>query len=90
MFRFGVARVWKLHSGFHCQFDDDPMQRLFSISTRLAPSALSKALIGFIALVCLSLILATAWQMNQSKLERVATARIAVSNIVLAAEQQAQ
>jgi len=51
---------------------------------------LTKALLGFIALVCLSLILATAWQMNQSKRERVATAKIAVSNIVLAAEQQAR
>ena len=51
---------------------------------------LTRALIGFIALVCLSLILATAWQMNQSSRERVATAKIAVSNIVLAAEQQAQ
>ncbi|KPB82816.1 GGDEF domain-containing protein [Pseudomonas syringae pv. maculicola] len=66
------------------------MKRLSFISTRLTPSALSKALIGFIALVCLSLTLATVWQMNQSKLERAATARIAVSNIVLAAEQQAQ
>lgn len=60
------------------------------MSTRLSPSSLTKALIGFIALVCLSLILATAWQMNQSKQERVATAKIAVSNIVQAAEQQAQ
>lgn len=51
---------------------------------------LTKALIGFIALVCLSLILATAWQMKQSRDERIATARISVSNIVLAAEQQAQ
>ncbi|KPW46378.1 GGDEF domain-containing protein [Pseudomonas syringae pv. broussonetiae] len=66
------------------------MKRFSFISTRLTPSALSKALIGFIALVCLSLTLATVWQMNQSKLERAATARIAVSNIVLAAEQQAQ
>ncbi|KUG43550.1 hypothetical protein ALP79_200265 [Pseudomonas savastanoi pv. fraxini] len=51
---------------------------------------LTRALIGFIALVCLSLMLATAWQMNQSRRERVATAKISVSNIVLAAEQQAQ
>ncbi|MBD8710304.1 GGDEF domain-containing protein [Pseudomonas sp. CFBP 13711] len=57
---------------------------------RLSPSALTRALIGFIALVCLSLMLATAWQMNQSRLERIANAKIAVSNIVLAAEQQAQ
>ena len=47
-------------------------------------------MIGFIVLVCLSLILATTWQMNQSRRERVATAKIAVSNIVRAAEQQAQ
>lgn len=47
-------------------------------------------MIGFIALVCLSLTLATMWQMNQSRNERVATAKIAVSNIVRAAEQQAQ
>ncbi len=47
-------------------------------------------MIGFIVLVCLSLILATTWQMNQSRRERVATAKIAVSNIVQAAEQQAQ
>ncbi|WP_024675135.1 sensor domain-containing diguanylate cyclase [Pseudomonas syringae] len=66
------------------------MTHLSFMSTRLTASALTKALIGFIVLVCLSLILATAWQMNQSKRERVATARIAVSNIVLAAEQQAQ
>ncbi len=51
---------------------------------------LTKALIGFIALVCISLILATAWQMYQSKRERVVTAKISVFNIVLAAEQQAQ
>ncbi|SES70058.1 diguanylate cyclase (GGDEF) domain-containing protein [Pseudomonas graminis] len=51
---------------------------------------LTKALIGFIALVCLSLILATAWQINQSRNERIATAKISVSNIVLAAEQLAQ
>ncbi|MEQ7920343.1 sensor domain-containing diguanylate cyclase [Xanthomonas sp. WHRI 1810A] len=65
------------------------MKSFYLTSTRLSPSALTKALIGFIALVCLSLILATAWQMNQSKLERVATAKISVSNIVRAAEQQA-
>lgn len=57
---------------------------------RLSPSSLSKALIGFIALVCLSLILATAWQMNLSRQERLATAKVAVSNVVRAAEQQAQ
>ncbi|MEX6665582.1 diguanylate cyclase [Pseudomonas sp. W2-17] len=66
------------------------MKPLYLTSTRLAPSVLTKALIGFIALVCLSLILATAWQMNQSRIERIATAKIAMSNIVLAAEQQAQ
>ncbi|MBD8599932.1 sensor domain-containing diguanylate cyclase [Pseudomonas sp. CFBP 8772] len=66
------------------------MKPLYLTSTRLAPSVLTKALIGFIALVCLSLILATAWQMKQSRNERIATAKISVSNIVLAAEQQAQ
>ncbi|KPY39999.1 Uncharacterized protein ALO48_04023 [Pseudomonas syringae pv. rhaphiolepidis] len=67
-----------------------PVKHFLATSTRLAPSLLTKALIGFIALVCLSLILATAWQMSQSKRERVATAKISVSNIVLAADQQAQ
>ncbi|MBD8473371.1 GGDEF domain-containing protein [Pseudomonas sp. CFBP 8770] len=57
---------------------------------RLSPSLLSKALIGFIALVCLSLSLATAWQMSLSREERLAAAKVAVSNIVRAAEQQAQ
>lgn len=57
---------------------------------RLSPSSLKKALMGFIALVCLSLILATAWQMSLSREERLATAKVAVSNIVRAAEQQAQ
>lgn len=66
------------------------MNPLSSIPLRLTPSALSRALIGFIALVCLSLVFATAWQMNQSKLERVATAKMVVSNIVRATEQQAQ
>ncbi|EKG40148.1 GGDEF domain-containing protein domain-containing protein domain protein [Pseudomonas syringae pv. avellanae str. ISPaVe013] len=65
------------------------MKPVYLMSARLSPSALTKALIGFIGLVCLSLVLATTWQMNQSKLERVATAKIAVSNIVRAAEQQA-
>ncbi|MEX6664731.1 diguanylate cyclase [Pseudomonas sp. W2-17] len=60
------------------------------VSTRLSPSALTRALIGFIALVCISLILATAWQINQSRHERTANAKVAVSNIVRAAEQQAQ
>ena len=36
------------------------------------------------------MVFATGWQMNQSKLERVATVKVAVSNIVRAAEQQAQ
>ncbi|WP_104698357.1 diguanylate cyclase [Pseudomonas syringae group genomosp. 3] len=66
------------------------MKPLYLMSTRLAPSVLTKTMIGFIVLVCLSLILATTWQMNQSRRERVATAKIAVSNIVQAAEQQAQ
>ncbi|WP_226507260.1 sensor domain-containing diguanylate cyclase [Pseudomonas sp. MWU16-30317] len=66
------------------------MKPLYLMSTRLAPSVLTRTMIGFIVLVCLSLILATTWQMNQSRRERVATAKIAVSNIVRAAEQQAQ
>ncbi|PRW86076.1 diguanylate cyclase [Pseudomonas simiae] len=60
------------------------------IYARLTPKALSLSLIGFILLVCLSLILATAWQMVQSSDERVDAAKITVSNIVLAAEQQAR
>lgn len=51
---------------------------------------LTRAVIGFIALVCLSLILATAWQMNQSRVERRANAEMTVRNIVRAAEQHAQ
>ncbi len=51
---------------------------------------LTNALIGFIVLVALSLILATGWQMNQSKRERFATTKIAVSNIVRATDQLAQ
>lgn len=65
------------------------MKPLYLTLPRLSPQALTNALIGFIALVCLSLISATAWQMVQSKQERTATAKIAVSNIVRAAEQQA-
>lgn len=60
------------------------------IYARLTPKALSLSLIGFILLVCFSLILATAWQMAQSSGERVDAAKITVSNIVLAAEQQAR
>lgn len=67
------------------------MMKLFlPISARLTPKALSFSLIGFIFLVCTLLILATAWQVVQSSNERVAAAKIAVSNIVLAAEQQAR
>ncbi|WP_434588827.1 GGDEF domain-containing protein [Pseudomonas sp. R4-83] len=60
------------------------------IYARLTPRALSLSLIGFVLLVCLSLILATAWQIVQSSGERVDAAKITVSNIVLAAEQQAR
>ncbi|WP_434559423.1 diguanylate cyclase [Pseudomonas sp. R1-6] len=66
------------------------MTLFLPISARLTPKALSLSLIGFILLVCFSLILATAWQMVQSSGERVDAAKIAVSNIVLAAEQQAR
>ncbi|MDO7927554.1 diguanylate cyclase [Pseudomonas sp. KFB-139] len=60
------------------------------VSARLTPKALSAGLIGFIVLVCVSLILATAWQIQQSADERLANAQMGVSNIVSAAEQQAQ
>ena len=59
-------------------------------SKRLTPAALPRALICFIALVGLSMVFATGWQMNQSKIERIATVKVSVSNIVRAAEQQAQ
>jgi diguanylate cyclase (GGDEF)-like protein len=67
---------------------DMTLARFFS--TRLTPKALSNSLIGFIALVCLLLILATGWQMQQSANERVDAAKVSVSNIVLAAEQLAR
>jgi diguanylate cyclase (GGDEF)-like protein len=73
-----------------CQFDDGPMKPIPFVSARLTPSALSKALIGFIALVCISLVFATSWQLKHSSTERLANAKMAVSNIVRAAEQQAQ
>lgn len=66
------------------------MKPLFFASSRLTPSALTKALIGFIALVCISLVSATAWQVSQSKTERIATSKLVVSSIVLAAELQVQ
>jgi diguanylate cyclase (GGDEF)-like protein len=66
------------------------MKSLAFLSSRLTPLGLRRALICFIALVCLSLISATSWQMNQSKHERLATAKIAVSNLVRSADQQAQ
>lgn len=55
------------------------MKPLSVVLTRLAPATLAQALLGFIGLVCLSLILATLWQVNQSRQERIATAKIAVS-----------
>lgn len=66
------------------------MKPVFDVYGRLTPIALSRALIAFIALVGLSLIFATGWQMHQSSRERITAAKIAVSNIVSAAEQQAQ
>lgn len=77
-------------STIYRQIDDTLMKPLHLMSTRLAPSMLTNAMIGFIVLVALSLILATGWQMNQSKRERFATAKIAVSNIVRATDQLAQ
>jgi diguanylate cyclase (GGDEF)-like protein len=72
------------------QFDDDFMNPVFNVYGRMSPGALPKALIGFIVLVGISLISATGWQMKQSAHERVATAEIAVSNVVSAVEQHAQ
>ena len=66
------------------------MKLSLPFAARLTPQALSLSLIGFILLVCTLLILATAWQVVQSSHERVGAAKIAVSNIVLAAEQQAR
>nr|WP_200998930.1 sensor domain-containing diguanylate cyclase [Pseudomonas cichorii] len=66
------------------------MKPLPFVSARLTPRGLSAGLIGFIVLVCSSLILATAWQMKQSADERLADAERDVANIVNAAEQQAQ
>lgn len=66
------------------------MEHFHLTSIRLALCILSRALIGLMALACLSLISAAAWQMTPSRRERLATANISVSNIVLAAEQQAQ
>ncbi|WP_238450837.1 hypothetical protein [Pseudomonas amygdali] len=56
-----AIRVRKMHGAFKSQFDDAPMKHVYRPSVRLAPSMLTKALIGFIALVCVSLVLATAW-----------------------------
>lgn len=66
------------------------MKYIFFVSRRLTPRALSAWLICFIFLVCISLLSATAWQMKQSRDERLANARVAVFNLVRAAEQQAQ
>ena len=74
----------------HRQFSDVIMKLTPLVSTRLTPRALSNSLIGFIVLVCVFLVLATAWQMKQSANERVDAAKKSVSNIVLAAEQLAR
>ncbi|PWE41408.1 sensor domain-containing diguanylate cyclase [Pseudomonas prosekii] len=66
------------------------MKFLSPVSTILPRILLTKAVVGFISLVCLSLILATAWQMRQSRSERFANAEMTVYNIVRAAEQHAQ
>jgi len=66
------------------------MKYLSLLSTRLPRMLLTKAIVGFIALVCLSLILATAWQMSQFRGERFVNAQMTVYNIVRAAEQHAQ
>ena len=47
-------------------------------------------MVSFIVLVGIALVFATLWQMNESSKERIATAKISVSNIVRAVEQQAQ
>ena len=59
-------------------------------SARLTPKALSRAMVSFIVLVGIALVFATLWQINESSKERIATAKISVSNIVRAVEQQAQ
>ncbi|MCO8163739.1 hypothetical protein NJC38_16415 [Pseudomonas sp. 21LCFQ010] len=59
------------------------------LSGRLTPKALSMWIVVFICLVCVSLLLATLWQVKQSADERLANARSAVFNIVRAAEQHA-
>ncbi|RMQ49796.1 hypothetical protein ALQ04_01241 [Pseudomonas cichorii] len=66
------------------------MKPLPFVSARLTPKALSAGLVGFIVLVCISLILATVWQIQQSASERLSNAEMGVSNIVSATEQQAQ
>lgn len=59
------------------------------LSGRLTPRALSGWIAFFICLVCISLALATLWQVKQSADERLSNARSAVFNIVRAAEQHA-
>lgn len=59
------------------------------LSGRMTSRALSIWIAFFISLVCVSLILATLWQIKQSANERLASARSAVLNIVRATEQQA-
>ncbi|GAB7529294.1 diguanylate cyclase [Pseudomonas sp. 3A(2025)] len=56
---------------------------------RLSHKTLSVWLVFFICLVCISLILATAWQIRQSANERLASAETAVFNIARAVEQHA-
>ncbi|WP_407315350.1 diguanylate cyclase [Pseudomonas sp. nanlin1] len=60
------------------------------LSGRLKPGAVLAGLVGFVLLVCVALVAATGWQIKQSANERIANAEVAVSNIVRAAEQQAQ
>lgn len=66
------------------------MKLLSPFSTSIPRILLTKAVVGFITLVCLSLILATAWQMSLSRSERFTNAELTVYNIVRAVEQHTQ
>lgn len=65
------------------------MKRIPVETERLSHKALSIWLVFFICLVCISLLLATAWQIRQSANERLASAHDAVFNIARAVEQHA-
>ena len=86
-----IDELWKIHSKLdHAEAMTTPMKTITLVSGRLTPKALSVGLIAFIFLVCVTLVSAIAWQLKQSADERLTNAKIAVNNIVRAAEQQAQ